>query len=100
MGQRLTADRRHTARSDHELSARSGPRLATDDLLKDFGRVGLELSRDPDIPSDGDEIDAYTEELTTFPDSDFSEQVDSTTQALSYDVASISFHNAIGRYAC
>lgn len=37
-----------------------------------------------------DGIDAYIEELTTFPDSDFSDQVDSTTQALSYDLSTTS----------
>jgi len=40
-----------------------------------------------------DGIDAYIEELTTFPDSDFSDQVDSTTQALSYDLSTTSHHS-------
>ncbi|MGB8364822.1 MAG: phage terminase large subunit [Rhizomicrobium sp.] len=45
------------------------------------------------IPREGEGIDAYIEELTTFPDSDFSDQVDSTTQALSYDLSNTSFHS-------
>jgi predicted phage terminase large subunit-like protein len=40
-------------------------------------------------------LDTYIEELTTFPDSDYSDQVDSTSQALSADVSGSSARNAI-----
>jgi predicted phage terminase large subunit-like protein len=40
-------------------------------------------------------LDVYIDELTSFPDSDFSDQVDSTSQALTWDTSSSNFNNAI-----
>jgi predicted phage terminase large subunit-like protein len=38
----------------------------------------------------------YIDELTTFPESEFNDQVDSTTQALVYDTSNTRFNNAMG----
>jgi len=48
------------------------------------------------LPRKAHWLDVFIEELTTFPDSDFADQVDSTTQALTWDTSSTSFNNAIG----
>lgn len=47
------------------------------------------------LPRTASWLDGYVEELTTFPDSDFSDRVDSTSQALAYDTSSGSADNAI-----
>lgn len=43
------------------------------------------------LPRKADWLDGYIDELTTFPDSDFSDQVDSTSQALTYDLSNAKF---------
>jgi hypothetical protein len=48
------------------------------------------------LPRKAHWLDTYVDELTTFPDSDFADQVDSTSQALTWDASSTSFNNAIG----
>ena len=47
------------------------------------------------LPKAAPWLDAYVDELTSFPDCDFSDQVDSTTQALAWDTSNTSFNNAM-----
>lgn len=68
-------------------SASKAERLYARSNVFESGRVAL--------PRKKVWLDAYVDESTTFPDSDFSDQVDSTTQALAWDTSSTSFNNAI-----
>jgi len=47
------------------------------------------------LPRKASWLDAYIEELTSFPDSDFSDQVDSTSQVLAWDTSNTSFNNTM-----
>lgn len=47
------------------------------------------------LPRSASWLDVYLDELTSFPDSDFSDQVDSTSQALTWDTANTRFNNAV-----
>lgn len=47
------------------------------------------------LPTEASWLDQYVDELTTFPDSDFDDQVDSTSQALRWDVSNSSATRAV-----
>ena len=47
------------------------------------------------LPKKASWLDVYVSEICTFPDSDFSDQADSTSQALAWDTSSSSFNNAV-----
>jgi predicted phage terminase large subunit-like protein len=68
-------------------SASKAERLYARSNIFENGRVLL--------PRKASWLDVYVDEITTFPDSDFSDQVDSTTQALSWDTSSSRFTNAL-----
>jgi predicted phage terminase large subunit-like protein len=68
-------------------SASKAERLYARSNMFESGRVLL--------PRKATWLDAYVDELTTFPDSDFSDQVDSTSQALTWDTSNTNFNNAI-----
>lgn len=47
------------------------------------------------LPRRASWLEGYIDELTSFPDTDFSDQVDSTAQALAWDTSNTGFNNAM-----